>query len=305
VGVHIDLEILVIYHSGVYPRSAIHYPESHECLTEQSTSQAVYAGGTSVYNYLHCWTLSDHTQMTTSRSQDQLPPLPMDDEPEMDTVVQRRRHRWVSRTTERKIEEAWGPKGSRQTCQVCQEERLSHRALWLHVDARFLLHFCPCGFHDVYPYPVIVHMMDCFVGEGHVVDEDCFSQYLDTIRPVIKKAIIVAALTSGFQTLLTAARQRSLMIKSPPATPVATGDNSTDYGTTMIPTKETTPPPPGPSRLATVEERLLRLQAEFTQLAPDLLRTTTGLYQLKYSVGPLKRRLRARQVRHRSQSLQE
>jgi len=54
VGVHIDLEILVIYHSGVYPRSAIHYPESHECLTEQSTSQAVYAGGTSVYNSLHC-----------------------------------------------------------------------------------------------------------------------------------------------------------------------------------------------------------------------------------------------------------
>jgi len=161
-----------------------------------------------VYNYLHCLTLSDHTRMTTSRSQDQLPPLPIDDEPEMDRglpVVLRQRHRWVSRTTEQRIEEACGPKGSRQTCQVCQEERPSHRALRLHVDAHFLLHFCPCGFRDVYPYPVIVHKMDCFAGEGQ--DEDCFPQYLDTIRPVIKKAITLAALTLGFQTLLTAARQ--------------------------------------------------------------------------------------------------
>jgi len=75
------------------------------------------------------------------------------------------------------------------------------------------------------------------------------------------------------------------MIKSPPATPVATGNNPTDDGTIMIPTKEKTPPSPGPRRLATVEERLLRLQAEFTQLAPNLLSTTTGLYQLKDSVG--------------------
>jgi len=39
-------------------------------------------------------------------------------------------------------------------------------------------------------------------------------------------------------------------------------------------------------------------------LAPDLLRATTGLYQLKDSVGRLKRRLRVRQTRHGSQSLQ-
>jgi len=175
----------------------------------------------------------------------------------------------------------------------------------LHVDAHFLLHFCPCGFHDVYPYPVIVHKMDCFAGEGHVVDEDCFPQYLDTIRPVIKKALTLAALTSGFQTLLTAACQQSPMVKTPPATPVAANDTPVEDGTTIIPTKEKTPPLSRPSRLATVEERLLRLQAEFTQLTPDLLSTTTGLYQLKDSVRRLKRRLRARQARHRSQSLQE
>jgi len=282
--------------------------KSHECLTEQSTSQAVYAGSTSVYNSLHCWTLSDHTWRTTSRSQDQLPPLPMDDKPEMDRelpVVLRQRHRWVSRVTEQKIEEAWGPTGPHQICQVCQEERPSHRALRLHVDAHFLLHFCPCGFHDVYPYPVIVHKMDCFAGEGHMVDEDCFSQYLDAIRTVIKKAINIAALSSGFQTLLTDARRRSLMTQDPPATPAATDDTPANDGTATTPMKEKTPPPPGPSWLATVEERLTWLQTEFTQLAPDLLSTATGLYQLKDSVGQLKRRLRARQARHRSQSLQE
>jgi len=189
--------------------------------------------------------------MITSRSQDQRPPLPIDDEPEMDRglpVVLRRRHRWVSRMTERRIEEAWGPKGPRQ---VCQEECPSHCALRLHVDAHFLLHFYPGGFHDVFPYPVIVHKMDCFEGEGHVVDKDCFPQYSDAIRPIIKKAITLVALTSGFQTLLTTARQQSLMTKSLPTTPVNTADKPTNDGTTPMPQKEKTPPPPGPSRLAT------------------------------------------------------
>jgi len=136
--------------------------------------------------------------------------------------------------------------------------------------------------------------MDCFAGEGHVVDEDCFPQYLDATRPVIKKAITIAALTSGFQTLLTTARHKSLMIKSSPATPVTADDKPANDGTTTILQKGKTPSPPGPSRLAMVEERLLWLQAKFTQLAPDLLNTTTGLYQLKDSVECLKRRLRAR-----------
>jgi len=49
--------------------------------------------------------------MTTSRSRDQLTPLPMEEEPTMEQglpVVLRRRHRWVSQATERRIEEAWG-----------------------------------------------------------------------------------------------------------------------------------------------------------------------------------------------------
>jgi len=220
-------------------------------------------------------------------------------------VVLRRRHRWVSRATERKLEEAWEPKGPRQTCHVCQEERPSHRSLRLHVDAHFMLHFCPCRFHDVYPYPVIVHKMNCFAGEGHVVDKDCFPQYLDAIRPVIKKALTLAALTSGFQTLLTATRDRSPMVKTPSATSATTEDTPADEGVTTPVNKEKTPPPNEPSQLATIEERLLRLQAEFTQLAPDLLSTTTGLYQLKDSVGRLKQRLRARQAWHRLHSLQE
>jgi len=49
-----------------------------------------------------------------------------------------------------------------------------------------------------------------------------------------------------------------------------------------------TPPPERPSRLVTVEERLLQLQADFTQLAPDLLNTTTSLHQLKDFVGRIK-----------------
>jgi len=150
--------------------------------------------------------------MTISRSQDQLTLLPMEEELEMDRglpVVLRRRHKWVSRATERKIKEAWGPSGPRQTCQVCQKECPSHCSLRLHVDAHFLLHFYPCGFHDIYPYPVIVHKMDCFAGEDHVMGEDCFPQYLDAIRPVIKKALTLAALTWGFQTLLMAAHKLS------------------------------------------------------------------------------------------------
>jgi len=71
----------------------------------------------------------------------------------------------------------------------------------------------------------------------------------------------------------------------------------------VSPPRPVTSPPEQPTRLVTVEERLLRLQADFTQLAPELLNTTTGLYQLKDSVGRIKRRLRARQARDRSQNL--
>jgi len=243
---------------------------------------------------------SDYTRTTISRSQEQLS-LSMDDGPEMNRglpAVLRQQNRWVSPMTEKKIEEAWGPRGPYHICQVCQKECFSHRALRLHVDAHFLLHFCLCGFHDVFPYPVILHKMNCFAGENHIVDEDCFPAFLNTIRPVIKKAIILAALDVGFQQLLFTARQQSPLIRSPPTV-------TTDNATPPEMEKSEPSPQPRPSRLATVEERLLRLQEEFTQLAADLLSITTGLYQLKDSVRHLKRRLRARQARHRSQSLQQ
>jgi len=215
-------------------------------------------------------------------------------------AILRRRHRWVSPATEKRIETAWGPKGRRQVCQVCQEERPSHRSLRLHVNAHFLLNFCPCGYHDVYPYPVTVHKMNCFAGENHVVDEDTFPEYLAIIRPSVKKALTLAALTSGFQTILKYARQQSTMVSNEPdPTPVPEQPEGAEGAVVSAPPP---PPPEKPTRLATVEERLLRLQADFTQLAPDLLNTTTGLYQLKDSVGRIKQRLRARQARHRSQT---
>jgi len=249
---------------------------------------------------MYCWMFSDCTRPTTSKSQEQLP-LPMDDGPDMDRgqpAVLRQQSRWVSPETETKIEEAWGPRGPHQVCQVCQMKCPSHRALRLHVDAHFLLQFCPCGFHDVFPYPVTLHRMNCFAGENYVVDRDCFPRYVNTIRPDLKRAITLAALDVGFTRLLFEARQRSPLIRSLPTnSPVTTDDE-------QPPEKKKTPPPPGPT-LATVEVRLLRLQEEFTQLAPDLLSTTTELYRLKDSVGSLKRRLRARQARHRSQSLQK
>jgi len=170
------------------------------------------------------------------------------------------------------------------------------------VNAHFLQNFCLCGFHDVYPYPVIVHRLNCFDGENHVVDEDTFPEYLATIRPLIKKALTLAALTSGFRTILKYARQQSPMVSSEPdLTPVPEEPEGAEGEVMPVP-RITTPPPEKPTRLATVEERLLRLQADFTHLAPDLLNTTTGLYQLKDSVGRIKRRLRARQAKYRSQN---
>jgi len=159
----------------------------------------------------------------------------MEEEPDTERglpVVLRLRHRWVSRVTERKIEEAWVLKGPRQ---IFQEERPSHCSLRLHVIAHFLLHFCPCGFHDY------------FAGEGHVVDEDSFPQYLDAIRPVIKKALTLAALTSRFQTLLTVARKQSPMVKTPSATPATSEDTAVADEMTVPTTREKTPPPLNPA----------------------------------------------------------
>jgi len=157
-------------------------------------------------------------------------------------AVLRQRDRWVSPATEKRIEEAWGPRGPRQICQVCQIRCPSHFALPLYVDAHFLLHFCPCGFHDVFPYPVTLHWMDCFAGENHVVIKDCFPQYVDAIRPVIKKALSLAALDVGFQRLLFTARQQSPMIRSPPTAHSVTTDDEPNDETPPKPEKEESPP---------------------------------------------------------------
>jgi len=85
------------------------------------------------------------------------------------------------------------------------------------------------------------------------------------------------------------------MITTPSIPAPVSKDTTVADETVVSATRETTPPPSEPSPLATIEERL---QADLTQLAPDLLSMTTGLYQLKDSVGRIKRRLRACQARH-------
>jgi len=219
-------------------------------------------------------------------------------------VILRRYWRWVSPATEKKIEAAWGLKGNTR-CQICHKNCPSHRSLRLHVNSHFLLAFCPCRHHDVYPYPIIIHKANgCYPGENHVVDADMYPEFLAIIRPLVKKALVLAVLTSGFQTVLKYARQQYSMVSDKPeAISITEEPAQAEIEEEVKSSPGSLPPPPEkPSRLATVEERLLWLQADFTQLAPDLLNTTTGLYQLKDSVGQIKRRLRARQAKHWSQT---
>jgi len=217
-------------------------------------------------------------------------------------AVLRQRRRWVSQRTDELIEDAWGPRGPQRVCQICHEELPSHNALRLHVNAHFLLHFCPCRFHDVYPYPVTLHKLDCFTGESHVVDADQYPEYMEAIKPVIRRALTWTALSSGFDTLLTEACRKSPLVRDEAVTYIGPANSPQEVESTV---SGEDPVSAGPSRLDVVEERLLRLQEECIQLAPDLLNATTGLYESEGSVGRLKRRLRARQARHRTQSLQQ
>jgi len=143
----------------------------------------------------------------------------MEEEPETEggqPVILRRRWWPVSPATEEKIKAAWGPKGSTR-CQICHDDRLSHCSLRLHVNARFLLAYCPCGHHDVHPYPVTVHKIKgCYPGENHIVDADMYPELLATIRVIVKKALVLAVLTSGFQTVLKYARHQSPMVSDKP-----------------------------------------------------------------------------------------
>jgi len=259
-------------------------------------------------------TFSDYTRPATTRVRDRTLPAPYPedyasgDRPE----PLRRRWRWVSPQTEEEIETAWGSRG-RTRCQICGEDCASHRSLKLHVNAHLLLTFCPCGYNDVYPYPVTRHRAaGCFPGENYVVDAKLYPEFLTYIRPLVKKAMLLAVLSSGFQRVLDNARQQSPLVSDRP--PITYTPEETTYPEegeiSPTPAKRRTrspspplrrrrTPSPDPVRLATVEERLLRLQEEFTQLAPDLLNTTTGLFQLKGSVCRMKRKLRTCQAKHR------
>jgi len=218
----------------------------------------------------------------------------------------RHRWRWVSPAMERKIEAARGPQGSTWNL-VCHKDCRFLRSLRLHVNAHFLLVFCPCGYHGVYPYPVTTHMASgCHSGVHHTVDANTYPEFLAVICPLVKKALVLAVLTQGFQTVLKYARQHSPMVSDKPeavSVPDEPIHNEIEEEAESPP-RALTPQPERPTRSATIEERLLRLQEDFTQLAPSLLTTTTGLCQLKDSVGGIKRRLRTRQAKYRSQAEQ-
>jgi len=276
--------------------------------------QAVQADNTAVYYTNAVETLSGYTRPVTTRVRNRAPPAPHHEEYTNGDWPEplRRRWRWVSLEIEEQIETAWGSKG-RTRCQIYEEERASHCSLKLHVNAHLLLTFCPCGYNDVYPYPVTRHWVtSCFFGENYVVDAKLYPEFLTLIRPLVKKAMLLAVLTSGFQHVLDYARQQSRLVSDRPQ--IVYTPEEFDYPEE----EEVFPPPtrrrtrypgsaplrrrtpsPDPARLATVEERLFRLQAEFTQLATDLLSTTKGLYQIKGSVDRIKRKLRARQAKHR------
>jgi len=87
----------------------------------------------------------------------------------------------------------------------------------MHVSAHYLLVFCPCGQHDVYPYPVSAHMASgCHPGVHHTVDADTYPEFLAIIRPLVRKALLLAVLTQGFQTVLGYARQNSPLVSDKP-----------------------------------------------------------------------------------------
>lgn len=147
----------------------------------------------------------------------------------------------------------------------------------------------------MYPYPVCAHMVGgCFPGVLYTMDEDSYPQFSAIIRPLVKKALILAVLTEGFQTVIESAQERAPLVSDKPEAMSMSEESPYCNSQTLEeeiepPPKELTPRSERSSRLATVEERLLRLQTDFTQLAPSLLTTTTGLYQLKNSVGQIKK----------------
>jgi len=75
-----------------------------------------------------------------------------------------------------------------------------------------------------------------------VVDKFCFPQYIDTIRPVIEKAITRVTLDAGFQMLLITAHQQSPMIRSLPAAPVTADVEPMNDETPPRPENEKIPP---------------------------------------------------------------
>jgi len=118
----------------------------------------------------------------------------------------------------------------------------------MHVNTHYHLVFCPCGQHDVYPYPVIAHMASGrYPGLHYVVDADKYPEFLTVIRPLVKKALILAALTAGFQTVLKYTRQQSPMVSEKPEA-VSIPDEST-----CDEEEAESPPPPG----LVLEERFL------------------------------------------------
>jgi len=86
------------------------------------------------------------------------------------------------------------------------------------------------------------------------VDADNYPEYMEAIKPVIRRALTWAALSSGFNTLLIEARRKSPLVKDAAVASTRSTNPPPEVEDTV---HGETPAVARPSRLEVVEERLL------------------------------------------------
>jgi len=138
---------------------------------------------------------------------------------------------------------------------------------------------------------------DCYVGAIFTVDADNYPDFFDVIRPLICKALLLTVFSqrfplhhhvmSDYRALIPDySRQSGPTSPSPPRPNRRQEENKADR-TPSVPSSTPGHINPTPN----IENRLRRLQVGFGQLVPQLVAVTTGLNQLKDSVGLIKRKL--------------
>jgi len=135
-----------------------------------------------------------------------------------------------------------------------------------------------------------------------VQDADSHSQYVEAIKPVVRRALSWAALSSGFHTLLMDARRKSPMVKDVATIPIRPNNFPSDVGDQV---EEATPAPTGPSNWQWLKKDF----CDFRRSLPNWLQTCSVLQRAcmngKALWDALKRRLRARPAHDRIPSLED